>query len=419
MQSSGFQPLQTHERIQLIDALRGFALVGILIVNIPSFSRSEWGPAEQQIQNGFSDILLVLIDTKFITIFSLLFGAGFFVQQQRAEKYGIDFTAFYIRRMGILFVLGCVHAYLFWFGDIVRHYALLGIALLAVSHLSAKATLRLALIFVVFLTPLLFLLNGILPVHTTPDTIDGMPLSAFVYKSFTEGSYPQILRANWIIDPLHNFIQDMPLTLVSMFGKMVLGVWLAKIGFFRNPAEHETLLRKWMIWGSTAGVIGSIGFWAIKKEMLPIPEMGLVVLVFPISACLVLHSLFYLAVFTKLYHRMLGAVLLRYLVPVGRMGLSNYFGQTILAFGLFYVTGWVGYADPVGLTGLALLIFVIQILVSHWWLRYHEFGPVEWIWRTLSYMWIDRKTKTRVSDSISVSPNLIGEKLTENKPLNE
>jgi uncharacterized protein len=297
----------------------------------------------------------------------------------------VSFGKFYLGRMAVLFLLGCGHAYLLWFGDIVRHYALLGIALLAVGRLSTRAIFGLACVCIGILTPLVFILNGVLAIETSPGQVDGLPLAAFVFQTFTQGSYPQILRANWIIDPLHNFAQDMPLALVSMFGKMLLGVWLARIGFFRNPAAHESLLRQWLWWGGTAGVLGSVAFWAIRKGWLLVEEPWMLPLVFLVSACLVLHSLFYVALFVKLYAGKPGAVLLRFLVPVGRMALSNYFGQTLLAFGLFYGTGLVGKVGPAGLLGWAVVLFAVQVLLSRWWMSRYAFGPVEWVWRLLSY----------------------------------
>lgn len=400
MPATSFGPIEAHERIQLMDALRGFALLGILVVNSWSLSRYEWLPADLQSSTWLSDVLLILIDAKFITLFSLLFGAGFYGQLQRAGQRGVSFGKFYLWRMFLLFLLGCVHAYLLWFGDIVRHYALLGIALLAVGQLSVRATFGLACVCIGLLTPLVFVLNGVLDTHTTPEQVDGLPLATFVYRAFTQGSYPQILRANWIIDPLHNFVQDMPLALVSMFGKMLLGVWLARIGFFRNPAAHKNLLRQWLWWGGTAGVLGSVAFWAIKKGLLPLEELWMLPLVFVVSACLVLHSLFYVALFVKLYAGKLGTVLLRFFVPVGRMALSNYFGQTVLAFGLFYGTGLVGKVEPAGLLGWTAVIFAVQVLLSRWWLRHYAVGPVEWVWRFFSYGLAQRKPQPAAGNPV-------------------
>lgn len=380
-----FEPIRAHERIQLMDALRGFALLGILVVNTWSLSRAEWVPAAEKTDGWLTDLLLVLIDTKFVTVFSLLFGAGFVVQQQRAEAQGVRFGAYYARRLALLFALACLHAYLLWFGDIVRSYALLGFLLLAVRRLSPKATFRLALLFIGVLTPLVFLVNAAFPIRTNPEHVDGLPLATYLYQTFTQGSYPQILRANWLIDPFHNFAQDMPITLVSMFGKILLGVWLARVGFFRNPAAHQPRLRRWLWWGGTLGVSSSVAFWAIKRDLLPMEEPAMIAVVFVVAGGLVLHSLFYVALFVKLYPTWLGSRVLRFLVPVGRMGLTNYFAQTVLAFALFYGTGTVGKVRPVGMLAASLGLFAVQVAYSRWWLARHEFGPVEWVWRRLAY----------------------------------
>ncbi|MGM9511695.1 DUF418 domain-containing protein [Larkinella sp. GY13] len=380
-----FQATQPHERIHLMDGLRGFALFGILIVNTWSFSRVEWLPVEQQTQHWLTDSLKILVDTKFITIFSMLFGAGFYLQQQRALAKGVNFPAYYTKRMLFLFVIACLHAYLFWFGDIVRNYALLGVALLTVRHLSAKATLRLALLFIGFLTPVTYILNEAIGKHTNPDQVDGMPLTTYIFTAFTTGSYPQILRANWIIDPWHNFIQDLPIALVAMFGRMLLGVWLAKIGFFRNPAAHQRLIGRWLWWGGTVGVSSSVAFWAMGNGRLPMDELYMIPVIFLVTGGLVLHSLFYVGLFIKSYSSSLGTLWQGSLVPVGRIGLTNYFSQTVLAFTFFYSTGMIGHIAPTILLGCALGLFAIQVLLSRWWLSNHKSGPVEWAWRVLSY----------------------------------
>ena len=382
---ASFQPTAPHERIHLMDALRGFALFGILVVNVWSFSRVEWLSADQQPQHWITDLLRILVDTKFMTIFSMLFGAGFFLQQQRALTREVNFPVYYTKRMLILFGMGCLHAYLFWFGDIVRNYAFLGVALLTVRHLSAKATLRLALLFIGVLTPVTYILHEAIGIHTNPDKVDGMPLAMYVFTAFTTGSYPQILRANWIIDPWHNGMQDLPISFVSMFGRMLLGVWLAKIGFFRNPASHQRLIRQWLWWGGTVGVSSSVAFWAINTGRLAMDELYLIPVIFLVAGSLVLHSLFYVALFIKSYSGVLGAFWQWSVVPVGRMGLTSYFSQTVLAFAFFYGSGLLGRVAPTTLLACALGLFTVQILLSRWWLSNHKSGPVEWMWRGLSY----------------------------------
>ena len=116
------------------------------------------------------------------------------------------------------------------------------------------------------------------------------------------------------------------------------------------------------------------------------------VVIVGVSVCLVLHSLFYIALFIRLYEGRAGGSLLRFLAPVGRMGLTNYFGQTLLSLGLFYSTGWVGKAGPLALLGCALVIFMVQLWMSRWWLSRYEFGPVEWVWRRLAYALVPNRS---------------------------
>ncbi|HZI52617.1 MAG TPA: hypothetical protein VFD56_02890, partial [Chitinophagaceae bacterium] len=165
-----FQPIEKQHRLQVIDSLRGLALLGILIANIP-FANYEHVSASRDVA-GFleSDNVLeflfhLLIEKKFITIFSILFGFGFYVQLKRAEEKGLEFTSYFLKRMIILLLIGCLHAYIFWFGDIIRDYAICGMFLLLVYRWKPKKILMAAIIFSVFLTGTVFIVNGVIGVQ--------------------------------------------------------------------------------------------------------------------------------------------------------------------------------------------------------------------------------------------------------------
>src|SRR5262245_19637386 len=112
------QPLEKQKRLELVDSLRGLALFGILLANVPADNLTVNNSLMEKTDNILLFLNHLLIDKKFITIFSLLFGFGFYVQMKRAEAAGINFTQYYLKRMFILFLIGCIHAYVFWFGDI-------------------------------------------------------------------------------------------------------------------------------------------------------------------------------------------------------------------------------------------------------------------------------------------------------------
>src|SRR5262245_47554023 len=139
-----FHPVEKQNRVELVDALRGLALLGILLANVP-YIIATTGPFIKS-DNILQFLFHLLIEKKFITIFSMLFGFGFYVQQKRADTAGIAFRSYYFKRMVILLLIGCFHAYVFWFGDIIRDYALCGIALLLVYKWPTKRILITAIL---------------------------------------------------------------------------------------------------------------------------------------------------------------------------------------------------------------------------------------------------------------------------------
>ena len=143
---SSFRPIEDQYQIRVVDALRGLALLGILVANIPIANNADEVYAGSRMFLGTSGsdkwlemLFHFFIDKKFITIFSMLFGFGFYIQLKRAEEQHVAFRSYYFKRMLILLLIGCLHAYLIWFGDITRDYAICGIFLLMVYHWPVKA----------------------------------------------------------------------------------------------------------------------------------------------------------------------------------------------------------------------------------------------------------------------------------------
>lgn len=371
----------TTNRIQLLDALRGLALFGILLANIPM----HFGDAHAAQHIGTDRLLAVmhiLINTKFITLFSLLFGLGFYLQWIKAAEGGVAFRRYFFWRMLLLFGIGCVHAYGLWWGDILRYYALCGLALLLVYRLPQKALLWLAILFNVVLTALVFILNSALGLAEYDYD------RSLLQQLFQTPSYRQYIQGNFTVDPMVNFVQDSPLTLVSCFGKMLLGVWLGKVGFLKQAQLFAARAQRWMPAVAAAGLAASVGYWAVTTGRLQLTP-GLLWLVFLIAGGLVLHSLFYLWCFVKAFQHSRFQKFLFLFVPVGRMALTNYMLQTVFYLLLFY--NWTGGFKLMGKLsaaetyGLALLLFAVQTVCSHAWMQRFRQGPVEWVWKRLAY----------------------------------
>jgi len=370
------KPVEKQNRIEVVDALRGLALLGILLANVP-YAENTYPGSDRTLNFLFH----ILIDKKFTTIFSILFGFGFFIQLKRAEEAGINFTSHYFKRMLILLVIGCIHAYLFWFGDIIRNYAICGMALLIVYKWSSKKILITGIIFSVFLTATTFIANSAIGIQYSYDTsiVKDHPLA---------DSYLRYLWINARIDPFVNFIQDSPITMVFCFGNMLLGFWMARSGFFQQLSKFSSLRKKLIIIGLLSGLTASYAFWLVTNGKLEL-TFTLLWLPYLIVAGMLLQSLFYISAFMSLYQTGWAKKALSIFAFVGKMSLTNYLLQTVFCLLVFF--HWTNGFKLFGKITLtqtylfAILFFAIQIMISRLWLKYKDQGPIEATWKNLSY----------------------------------
>jgi uncharacterized protein len=322
----------------------------------------------------------------------MLFGVGFALQLEKAKAKGVVFHFYFAKRMLLLLTHACLHAYLLWFGDILRFYALAGLSLLLVAHWTEKKLLLAGLVLTVVLTPVIFILNEAVLYH--PPASGDLSLQG-ILSAFRHGTYGQVLAANWQLDEVRNFWQSAPLTIASTTGKVLIGFWMGKKGIFTQPEKHRLLLRRWFWGGLLLGLPSSIAYWAVKTGQLYLDSLWLAWLPFAVAGGMILHSLFYISSFVQAWGRGGGFSWLKTFVPVGKMALTNYLLQTVVGLFLFYgylpgphLMGQVGSAS---LLLLGLVIYALQVVLSHWWLQSHDQGPVEWLWRRLAYVGANRK----------------------------
>lgn len=373
-----FVPVRNDQRIPLLDVLRGIALLGVLLANLHSFAYPRLNGIQEILNVLVSDIL---INTKFLSVLAILFGAGFYYQWRRLQGRSRDFKMYFAKRMGWLFIIGSIHAHLLWFGDILRIYALCGLLLLLISIGNSKKILRWSLIFAIPLTSLAFIAQ-----QFTPYLTSDYPTSEQIEWAFRNGGYLDIIRMNWAIDPIRHFQRDSILTLVSSFGKVLLGVWMASKGIFDHPANFGNLTRHWIAWGATIGLLSSAAFTALGKGFFELNSPWLLWVPFALAGGLLLHALLYVAIAA----RWVGdgsSWIARGLSAVGKMSLTNYLMQTVICIFLFYGIGlgWGSKIDYITMLGIGIVIFGGQVLLSICWLRYFKMGPVERLWRILSY----------------------------------
>jgi len=371
-------PTTKKERISSIDALRGFALLGILLANLPFNGNGKTSESDEIVQFLYH----LLLDNKFISIFSMLFGFGFYIQMKRMERIKTNFSKYLILRMGLLFIIGCLHAYILWNGDILRAYALGGIFLLLVRNWPVKRLLILAVVFNVFLTGF---------IHIGNTALDWR-IYNYDYNLASEHlltkNYFRYLEINAIMDPWTNFFKDMPITLAFTFGNMLIGLIMGKSGFINLPKKFNKLTTWLIILGCSLGIASSYVYHEVIIGNISL-SVSLFWLPFLLVAGMVLQSLFYFSAFLWLYNARILRNFLNLFNSVGRMALTNYILQSVFyLFIFFHCTHGLqlfGKLDYFQTYLLGIPLFAIQVILSNWWMNRKKQGPLEYIWKRISY----------------------------------
>ena len=392
-------PVQPGERSALLDALRGYALFGILIANMMAFIGFffvEDAERSRLLLSQFDDVSEFLLEWlvvgKFYSIFSLLFGIGFAIQLGRLEERG-EGVPRYLRRLFVLFLIGLAHIFLLWLGDIVALYALLGAVLLLFRRMSDQALLRWAVLL--WLIPIAWSaamhFGGFQPAE--PIYNAGVAMIAATGLDVSKGPLPLLAGPDFLphlkahpgeaFFRLGDLVYQMRFT--KVLGMFLIGLWVGRRALYANLDQYRPLLRRVTIIGLGVGlplaaVKAVLEMW--PGESRPIEFAGEVFYVLSTPTL----ALGYAAGFALLWQagrqRLLG-----WAAPAGRMALTNYLMQTILQSAFFY--GWgLGMIAKFGLVfvfPLSIALFTLQILYSRWWLSRYRFGPVEWLWRSLTY----------------------------------
>lgn len=398
MSETNMTPIPTSERIETLDVLRGLAVGGILIGNMQWFSGYGMMPEAMLAQTPLYDriahfIVHFLIEGKFYSIFSFLFGFGFALQIARGKQRGDLHGTLFTRRLLWLVVIGVLHAYLLWAGDILSIYALIGFVLLAFRNMSDRWVLRWAAILLAF-PVFTYILQYILFTNFAPPNL-AAEIEAMKNSRWTESvavvansTYWQIISGynlDYIVGRYMGLIFDMRLPkILAMF---LLGMYAYRRGIFQDPESHGPFINKVMVWGLSVGLIGNFIFAIVSGHETTVPPtvMGIFgVVLYAVSVPAL--ALGIAATVVNLWTSF-GRGFLTIFAPAGRMALTNYLMQTIICVTIFYGYGF-GYFGQVGAlqaSVIALGIFAFQIVVSTLWLSTFRYGPVEWIWRQLTY----------------------------------
>lgn len=394
------RPTQKRDRLDLLDALRGFALCGILLANLEGFTGAYLlTPAETAAQPATRVVLFLinwLIEGKFYALFSMLFGMGFALQISRARLAGADFLPFWYRRMAALTLIGLAHMYFIWHGDILTLYSLLGMLLPFFFLLSDR---RLGQCVVVLL--LMPLGVHLLAVLTRDATFWGLlrdvatQLKAqfgYAGRTITEmrtsDSMFEVLVSNWLSALPRPMAYLQTGRIPQVLGQFLLGVWLARSVLPRLQSGERLPRNNWILCGAV-GIVASFGYAWMKGATgspFSLDATGLWQgLIYHTGSTLL--ALGYAGAFAYLWTHPRWQPKQQQLAVLGRMALTNYIMQNVIGVMLFYGYGLalMGKVPYASIPLIAASILLAQWTFSRWWLARMAQGPLEWLWRKATY----------------------------------
>lgn len=378
-------PVEKQTRITSLDSLRGFALLGIFLVNMISFHSPylyynpyDWWDAYKDFQNF--QWIDVFVQASFYPLFAMMFGYGAAMQRERAAGKGLSYPVIGTRRFAFLLLIGIIHAFLIWSGDILINYAIFGFILLLFLRLSGKLLLVIGsiLLFVpnVFLGILLLLMAQTDPISVTFWTdISSISKSIAAYGS---GDYFEVTKqrlADWLsVNAPSGFM----LQVISIFPHLLIGAGAQKIGVISRWSRHPK--RTFIIF---------ISFFASGYVLKSLPiwfEQNVANFFIQDSIGGPLLAISYAALIIGLSATR-AAVIFKPFTAAGRMSLTNYLLQSVICTFIFYSYGLGFYGQITLTTGiwLVLAIFACQAVLSEVWLAKFERGPVEKLWRFATY----------------------------------
>lgn len=397
-------PVLQNERADILDILRGFALFGVLLDNV--FGFTGWGflnpQAREAISTWPSDRILgmleqVFINGKFYSLFSLLFGIGFSIILERNIQRGVNPVKIFYRRLFILLLIGAGHLFLLWEGDILFLYALIGFSLPLFRKCSDRSLLIIAALLIA--SPLLFDFSSVIfhykngdvleKIAQTVDKRTGIPTDdSFASYLYKDGAGWQEWR-NWQASGYlyrYSYILDSN-RIPKVLGMFLLGFYAGRKLIYAKLENYISMFRKLRFWGLIIGITAAIAcfYFEFFEKGIPNPVGLLHTFFYAISV--VPLSLAFTSIICLHWIKSNGNSSLKVLAPLGRMALTNYLMQTTLGILIYYGVGFGlgGNIGPSLFIPISLGVYIFQILYSNLWFKYFNYGPLEWVWRQLSY----------------------------------
>jgi len=386
-------PIKVKKRIDVLDVFRGFAILGIFVVNIVIMNSTFLNQDEfakqwtSHIDKIAEKVLQLFFYTKFFPIFSLLFGLGISMQALRMLNQNKLSFSFFARRMFILLIFGLLHILLFWSGDVLNLYAILGLFTTLMIKKSGKLILALAAFFLFFpfydqVFEYIFNLLDFRP-EIYLNNYTGESVNQIIKNgTYLEGIKLRLLEYLSNIPMLFGFLAPVA---ISMF---LLGLYLGKTKVYESLDLFIQQVKKPLLLVAILTNIYRILFLFVLPtyEIYSNHNFRPIFIKFMVLSDIAM-GIFYLWGIAWLWYNTKFKTILLPLKYAGRMALTNYIMQSFIALILFSSIGFKLYEtlSPSETLLTAVIVFILQVILSKTWLTYFRFGPLEWIWRCLTY----------------------------------
>lgn len=376
-------PIPQKDRTVVVDVIRGFALVGVLLANFTSYVDQQ---TPEPILNSMSsplDLRLMTINSiffewKFMTLFSILFGYGFGLILQSLLQKNINPNFFFAKRMFWLFIFGCIHS-LFWWADVLHLYAMSGILLLIFRNKSNSTILICAILFA-FIVPQIVSYAF----RNQPETFTGADIQS-IYDHYKTGSIVDVINFN--IDFYYRMfiVSGSDLTdITETLGRFLFGYFLLRINLFHDIQIKKHLFKRIALFSAPLMIAYFIVRWLLLNNTIHVNQY----LFTPfIKLGILSTTTFYVSVLVLAYASFGMTKLFLAFQALGRMTLTNYLLVSAFLVILLYGFGF----NRLGIMRMHMIWIcafgwlLVEIFFSIYWLRYFRYGPAEWIWRQLSY----------------------------------
>lgn len=376
-------PIEQKNRAIIVDVIRGFALIGVLVANFTSYVDQQTPePILNSISSSLDRFLMtfnsVFLEWKFMTLFSVLFGYGFGLILESLEKKNINPNFFFVKRMFWLFVLGVIHS-MFWWADVLNLYAMSGILLLLFRNKSNKTILSYAVLFMLVIPVFISYLLRNQPETFTDADIQGL------YNQYKQGTLFEIFKFNinfyyrmFIVSGsnLHDIIETL--------GRFLFGYFLLRIKFFHLVETKKATFRKIALYAAPLMVSYFIFRWLLINGTIHANQYILSPL---LSLGVFSTTTFYVSVLVTAYISFGLNKFFTALQSLGRMTLTNYLMVSAFLVILLYGFGFNKLGElPIHIIWLYAFVWLfVEIIFSTYWLKQFRYGPTEWIWRQLTY----------------------------------